>query len=122
MKQELKDIRHYAGAAGIFVIVILLLLFLSYNQIPSENKDLFVSIVGVISGSLSVILFTIIGRNPNEVQELQKKNEGLEVKVENLVKQKDELEEMLINMQKQLVDKLSIAGNHFELKDGESTK
>jgi len=114
--------RHYAGAAGIFVIVILLLLFLSYNQIPSENKDLFVSIVGVISGSLSVILFTIIGRNPNEVQELQKKNEGLEVKVENLVKQKDELEEMLINMQKQLVDKLSIAGNHFELKDGESTK
>jgi Na+/melibiose symporter-like transporter len=122
MKQELRDIRHYAGAAGIFVIVILLLLFLSYNQIPSENKDLFVSIVGVISGSLSVILFTIIGRNPNEVQELQKKNEGLEVKVENLVKQKDELEGMLINMQKQLVDKLSIAGNHFELKDGESTK
>ncbi len=122
MKQELKDIRHYAGAAGIFLIVILLLLFLSYNQIPSENKDLFVSIVGVISGSLSVILFTIIGRNPNEVQELQKKNEGLEVKVENLVKQKDELEGMLINMQKQLVDKLSIAGNHFELKDGESTK
>lgn len=122
MKQEIRDIRHYAGAAGIFVIVILLLLFLSYNQIPSENKDLFVSIVGVISGSLSVILFTIIGRNPNEVQELQKKNEGLEVKVENLVKQKDELEEMLISMQKQLVDKLSIAGNHFELKDGQSTK
>ena len=122
MKQELKDIRHYAGAAGIFLIVILLLLFLSYNQIPSENKDLFVSIVGVISGSLSVILFTIIGRNPNEVQELQKKNEGLEVKLENLIKQKDELEGMLISMQKQLVDKLSIAGNHFELKDGQSTK
>jgi len=122
MKQELKDIRHYAGAAGIFVIVILLLLFLSYNQIPSENKDLFVSIVGVISGSLSVILFTIIGRNPNEVQELQKKNEGLEVKLENLIKQKDELEAMLISMQKQLVDKLSIAGNHFQLKDKKSTE
>ena len=122
MKQELKDIRHYAGAAGIFLIVILLLLFLSYNQIPSENKDLFVSIVGVISGSLSVILFTIIGRNPNEVQELQKKNEGLEVKVENLIKQKDELEGMLISMQKQLVDKLSIAGNNFELKDKGSDK
>jgi Na+/melibiose symporter-like transporter len=122
MKQELKDIRHYAGAAGIFLIVILLLLFLSYNQIPSENKDLFVSIVGVISGSLSVILFTIIGRNPNEVQELQKKNEGLEVKLENLIKQKDELEAMLISMQKQLVDKLSIAGNHFQLKDKKNTE
>ena len=113
----MKEIRHYAGSAGVFLIVILLLLFLSFNKIPSENKDLFVSIVGVISGSLSVILFTIIGRNPNEVQELQKKNEGLEEKVQSLVQQKDELEKMLIDMQKQLVDKLSIAGNHFILKD-----
>ena len=113
----MKEIRHYAGAAGVFLIVILLLLFLSFNKIPSENKDLFVSIVGVISGSLSVILFTIIGRNPNEVQELQKKNEGLEEKVQSLVQQKDELEKMLIDMQKQLVDKLSIAGNNFILKD-----
>ena len=29
---------------------------------------------------------------------------------------------MLISMQKQLVDKLSIAGNHFELKDGKNVK
>ena len=122
MKRDIKDLRHYAGAAGVFIIVILLLLFLSFNKIPSENKDLFVSIVGVISGSLSVILFTIIGRNPNEVQELQKKNEGLEEKVQTLVHQKDELEKMLIDMQKQLVDKLSIAGNNFILKDEKSFK
>ena len=94
-----------------------MLLFLSYNQIPSDNKDLFVSIVGVISGSLSVILFTIIGRNPNEVQELKSANEKLEGQVTQLIQQKDELEGMLIEMQKEIVDKLSIAGVYFELKD-----
>ena len=57
-KATQKEIRHYAGAAGIFIVVVGLLLFLSYNQIPTENKDLCVIIVGVISGSLSVILFT----------------------------------------------------------------
>ena len=36
-----KEIRHYAGAAGIFLVVVGLLLFLSFNQIPTENKDLF---------------------------------------------------------------------------------
>jgi len=112
-----KEIRHYAGAAGIFLVVVGLLLFLSFNQIPTENKDLFVSIVGVISGSLSVILFTIIGRNPNEVQELKSANEKLEGQVSQLIQQKDELEAMLIEMQKEIVDKLSIAGVYFELKD-----
>jgi len=118
-----KDIRHYAGAAGIFIIVVALLLFLSFNQIPKDNKDLFVSIVGVISGSLSVILFTIIGRNPNEVQELKNANEKLEGQVSQLIQQKDELEGMLIEMQKEIVDKLSIAGVYFELKkNGKESK
>ncbi len=118
-----KDIRHYAGAAGIFIIVVALLLFLSFNQIPKDNKDLFVSIVGVISGSLSVILFTIIGRNPNEVQELKNANEKLEGQVTQLIQQKDELEGMLIEMQKEIVDKLSIAGVYFELKkNGKESK
>lgn len=115
-KNTQKEVRHYAGAAGIFIIVVALLLFLSFNQIPKDNKDLFVSIVGVISGSLSVILFTIIGRNPNEVQELKNANEKLEGQVSQLIQQKDELEGMLIEMQKEIVDKLSIAGVYFELK------
>lgn len=122
-KNTQKEVRHYAGAAGIFIIVVALLLFLSFNQIPKDNKDLFVSIVGVISGSLSVILFTIIGRNPNEVQELKNANEKLEGQVSQLIQQKDELEGMLIEMQKEIVDKLSIAGVYFELKkNGKESK
>ena len=51
----MKDLRSYSGAAGIFVIVIGLLFFLAFNEIPQLNKDVFVSIVGMISGSLAVI-------------------------------------------------------------------
>ena len=116
-KNAQKEIRHYAGAAGIFLVVVALLLFFSYNQIPTENKDLFFSIVGVISGSLSVILFTKIGRNPNEVKKLKSGKEKHEGKVSKLNQKKDELEAMLIEMQKEIVDKLSIAGVYFELKE-----
>ena len=50
-----KDIRHYIGAAGIFLLIIFLLLFLSFNQIPPVNKDVFVSIVGIIPPFMFII-------------------------------------------------------------------
>ena len=87
-----KEIRHYVGAIGIFMFVVGILIFLSYNEIPSVNKDVIVSIIGMIVGSLSVVIMTVIGRNPDEVNELKKSNEGLTSKVNHLVQQKDELE------------------------------
>ena len=40
-----KDLRHYLGALGIFLLIICLLLFLSFVEIPPVNKDLFVDIL-----------------------------------------------------------------------------
>ncbi len=110
-----KELRNYVGAAGVFVFVIGILIFLSYNEIPSVNKDVMVSIIGMIVGSLSVVIMTIIGRNPDEVNELKKQNEGLSSKVEHLVNQKDELERMLITIQTNMIDQLTLLGaNAFD--------
>ena len=79
------------------------------------NKDVVVSIIGMIVGSLSVVIMTVIGRNPDEVNELKKQNEGLNSKVEHLVAQKDELERMLITIQTNIIDQLTLLGaNAFD--------
>ena len=110
-----KELRHYIGAIGIFVFVIGILVFLSFHQIPNMNKDVVVSIIGMIVGSLSVVIMTVIGRNPDEVNELKKQNEGLNSKVEHLVAQKDELERMLITIQTNIIDQLTLLGaNAFD--------
>ena len=110
-----KEIRHYVGAIGIFMLVVGILIFLSYNEIPSVNKDVIVSIIGMIVGSLSVVIMTVIGRNPDEVNELKKANEGLKSKVDHLVTQKDELEGMLITVQNNIIDQLTLLGaNAFD--------
>lgn len=110
-----KEIRHYMGAIGIFLLVIGILIFLSYNEIPDMNKDVVVSIIGMIVGSLSVVIMTVIGRNPDEVNELKKQNEGLTSKVDHLVTQKDELEKMLIKIQTNMIDQLTLLGaNAFD--------
>ena len=114
-----KEIRHYTGAIGIFIFVIGILIFLSYNEIPSVNKDVIVSIIGMIVGSLSVVIMTVIGRNPDEVNELKKQNEGLTSKVDHLVTQKDELEKMLITIQTNMIDQLTLLGaNAFDTMYG----
>ena len=106
-----RDLIYYCGAAGIFVLVILMLLYLANNSIPPANKDLVVSIIGVIAGSLSVVIFSLIGKNPDEVAQLQSKTESQQKQIEMLVKQKDELEQMLISLQNTLIDNMTIFGS-----------
>jgi len=98
-----KDLIHYSGAAGIFVLVIFLLLYLANNTIPRENKDIIVSIVGMIVGSLSVVIYAIIGRNPDEVNQLQTKVESQQKHIDTLVEQKDSYEAQMIAMQKEII-------------------
>lgn len=107
-----KEIRNYVGAIGIFIFVVGILTFLSFHEIPTVNKDIIVSIIGMIVGSLSVVIMTVIGRNPDEVNELKKSNEGLTSKVEHLVQQKDELEKMLITVQTNIIDQLTMLGSN----------
>lgn len=106
-----RDLIYYCGASGIFIVVILLLIYLANNSVPSENKDIFVSITGMIVGSLSVVIYAIIGRNPDEVSQLQSKVESQQKHIEMLVEAKDAYEAQIINLQNEVIDKLSLAGS-----------
>ena len=107
MNNEKKEVRHYIGAAGIFTLIILLLIFLSYVEIPPVNKDLFVAIVGTLVSSLGIVVYVIIGQQPDEVNKLQKKNKSLEAMTHQMEKRNDQLEEMIIDMQKEMIEKFT---------------
>ena len=107
MKQENKDLRHYIGAAGIFMLIITLLVFLSFVEVPPVNKDLFVAIVGTLVSSLGIVVYTIIGQQPDEVNSLTKKNEALNTLAAQMEKRNDQLEEMIIKIQRDIIHKLT---------------
>ena len=108
MKNE--KIRHYAGAIGVFVLIICLMMFLAYKEIPSTNKDIWVSVLGMIVGSIGAIIAVIVGRDPDRENQLQKKVDSQTTQIDFLIKQKDELESMLIKMQESLIDNMTIFG------------
>jgi len=107
MTNDRKEVRHYAGAAGIFILIVSLLLFLSFVEIPPVNKDLFVAIVGTLVSSLGMVVYTIIGQQPDEVNKLQKKNESLTSINNQMETRNDQLEQMIIDMQKEMIEKLT---------------
>jgi ABC-type enterochelin transport system permease subunit len=112
-----KELRGYIGAAVVFAMVMGLLLFLAFKEIPDTNNDIFKVIVGMVVGSLSLVIATFVGKNPEEVEALKAKNEALEDKVAAMVVEKDKLEALLRSLQNEVIEKLSITGEKFEFKN-----
>ena len=117
-----KELRGYIGAATVFLLVMGLLLFLAFFEIPDTNNDIFKVIVGMLVVSLSVVIYTFIGKNPEEVEALKAKNDALEDKVSGMVVEKDKLEALLRDLQQEIIEKLSITGAKFEFKSNGKTK
>tara|TARA_B100000035_G_scaffold272185_1_gene247399 strand:+ start:111 stop:485 length:375 start_codon:yes stop_codon:yes gene_type:complete len=112
-----KELRGYLGAATVFLLVMGLLLFLAFFEIPDTNNDIFKVIVGMLVGSLSVVIYTFIGKNPEEVEALKAKNDALEDKVSAMVIEKDKLEALLRDLQNEVIEKLSITGEKFKFQN-----
>ena len=111
-----KELRGYLGAGIIFFLVMGLLLFLAFVEIPDKNNDIFKVIVGMLVWSLSVVVYTFIGKNPEEVANLTAKNESLEKQVNLMVEDKDKVEKLLRDLQTEVIEKLAITGESFAFK------
>jgi len=104
--RERKELRGYIGSGIVFLFVILLLVFLSIREIPESNNDSFKLIVGALIATIGAAVYVFIGKDETSLIELQRKNDVLETKVETLIAQKDILENMIIKMQDDLIDKM----------------
>ena len=115
-----KDIRHYIGALIVFFLVIIILFYLTKYQIPSENSQIVNTLIGMIAASIAMVISSITGRNPDDLEAAKKKISNLEMKIEMLVQAKDMLENMLIKVQDDTIDRLLLnkAMNHDDCKTG----
>tara|TARA_A100001201_G_scaffold47990_1_gene48052 strand:+ start:645 stop:1088 length:444 start_codon:yes stop_codon:yes gene_type:complete len=108
MTKSQKDILHFGGAIFIFLIILSLIYMLSQRVVPQVNKDLISIAIGTLSATLVQIISVIVGTKPDEVINLQKKIDSLQSSNHQLVKAKDNLEGMLINLQKEIISSGSI--------------
>ena len=99
-----KEIRHYVGSLFIFLFVIAIIVALIQYPVLDTNKEVVMMLIGTISASIGVVVSTITGSKPDDVTALKNSLEKKEHQIELLVQAKDNLEEMVIELQRQMLE------------------
>jgi hypothetical protein len=68
------------------------------------NKEVVMMMIGTISASIGIVVSTITGSKPDDVQALKQNLEKKDNQIEMLVAAKDNLEAMVIDLQKQMLE------------------
>ena len=117
-----KSIRSWVASLLFLLMVLLILSFLASHQIPEKNKDIIVSIVGMIVGSMSMAISIFVGRNPDDVAALKKELETLNDDRSTLIARlrdaqidKDVLRKQLEGLQALVIERLSLLAGDRKL-------
>ena len=98
-----RDLRHYSGALLTFLFIVgLVVVFIQYPVLDS-NKEVVMMLVGTLSASLAMVISTITGSKPDDINALKSKLDSREQTIESLTKSKDEYEQLIINLQKEML-------------------
>lgn len=61
-------------------------------------------LIGTLAASIGLVVSTITGAKPDDVNSLKNDIEKKQLQIDSLTKGKDDLEHMVINLQKQMLD------------------
>ena len=99
-----REIRHFSGSLVVFFLVVAILFYLTKYTIPQQNSQIVNTLIGMIAASLAMIIQSISGQKPDELNMLKSTLEKKENQIDLLVKEKDRLEGMIIDLQKQILE------------------
>ena len=99
-----KDLRSYAGSLFVFLFVIGIIITLLQFPVLDANKEVVMMLIGTIAASIPVIISSITGTKPDDVTALKNEVEKKQHAIDMLVKSKDNLEKMVIDLQKQMLE------------------
>jgi hypothetical protein len=98
-----KEIRHYAGSLFIFLLVMSIIFILMKYPVLETNKEVVMMLIGTISASLGLVVSTITGSKPDDINAMKIALEKKDHQIEQLISAKDNLEGMIIDLQKQII-------------------
>lgn len=125
-----KAVRSWLASLIFLSLVVGLIFFLTFMQIPDKNKDIVTSIIGMLIGSISMAISIFVGRDPDDVAALKGEIEKLHDDRNTLIARlrdaqvdKDILRRQLEGLQALVIERLSLfagdqkLGQLAELRD-----
>lgn len=91
------DMRTYLASAIFVGLVIALMLFLTFIEIPEGNKDLIVTIIAMLVGGTGVAMGNLFGTHDEETEDLKVRLRTLEIEYAVLKQEYDKITKMLVD-------------------------
>lgn len=98
-----KELRSYAGSLFVFLFVIGIIITLLQYPVLDGNKEVVMMLIGTIAASIPVIISSITGTRPDDVNALKGDIEKKQLTIDHLTKSKDDLEKMVIQLQREML-------------------
>jgi|TARA_B100000085_G_C18558737_1_gene518692 hypothetical protein len=98
-----REIRHYVGSLFVFLFVIGIIIGLIRFPVLETNKEVVMMLIGTISASIGIVVSTITGAKPDDLEKLKIDLEKKQMQIDWLTKSKDDLEGMVIDLQKTML-------------------
>jgi low affinity Fe/Cu permease len=98
-----KELRSYAGSLFIFLFVIGIIITLLQFPVLDENKEVVMMLIGTIAASIPIVISSITGTKPDDINALKAEIEKKDHRIDLLIKSKDDLEAMVINLQSEIL-------------------
>ena len=99
-----KEIRSYAGSLFVFLFIVGIIITFVQFPVLESNKEIVLMLIGSIAASIPVLISAISGTKPDDINALKATIEKKEHHIELLVTAKDQLEAMVIDLQKQILE------------------
>ena len=80
-----RELRHYIGSLFIFLLVMAIIFILMQYPVLDTNKEVVMMLIGTISASIGIVVSTITGAKPDDVNALKSSLEKKENLIELLV-------------------------------------
>jgi len=99
-----KELRHYIGSLFIFLLIIGIVFILMQYPVLETNKEVVMMLIGTLSASIGLVISTITGAKPDDINALKGEIEKKQSQIDFLTKAKDDLEGMIMKLQKQMLE------------------
>lgn len=98
-----RELRSYIGSLFIFVFIIAIIITFVQYPVLESNKEIVLMLIGSIAASIPVLISAISGTRPDDVNALKADVAKRDHTIEMLIESKDNLESMIINLQKEIL-------------------
>jgi low affinity Fe/Cu permease len=98
-----KELRSYIGSLFIFLFVIGIIITLLQFPVLESNKEVVMVLIGTVAASIPTVISSITGTKPDDVNALKGDVAKRDQQIELLIKSKDDLEKMVIDLQREIL-------------------